>query len=81
MQRLTPTHPIDRELRRAHLEAAKPITIGNSVWIGGGVIVCPGITIGDDCVIGAGSVVTRDIPEGMVAMGTLARVIRSVRES
>jgi maltose O-acetyltransferase len=81
VQLLTPTHPMDPELRRAHLEAAKPITIGNNVWIGGGAIVCPGVTIGDDCVIGAGSVVTRDIPEGMVAMGAPARVVRPVRES
>ncbi|MEN2741682.1 sugar O-acetyltransferase [Microbacterium sp. X-17] len=79
VQLLTPTHPIDPELRRAHLEAALPIVIGDNVWLGGGVIVCPGVTIGDDTVIGAGSVVTRDIPAGVVAVGSPARVVRSVR--
>ncbi|WP_348788819.1 sugar O-acetyltransferase [Leifsonia sp. NPDC080035] len=78
VQLLTPTHPIAPEPRRAHLEAALPITIGNNVWLGGGVIVCPGVTIGDDSVVGAGSVVTRDIPAGVVAVGSPARVIRPV---
>ena len=80
VQLLTPTHPIDPAPRRAHLEAARPITIGDNVWIGSGVIVCPGVTIGDNAVIGAGSVVTRDIPADMVAVGSPARVIRSVDE-
>lgn len=79
VQLLTPTHPVDPDLRRDKLEAAKPITIGDNVWLGGGVIVCPGVTIGDDAVIGAGSVVTRDIPAGVVAVGNPARVTRSVR--
>ncbi|MTD12327.1 sugar O-acetyltransferase [Nakamurella sp. YIM 132087] len=78
VQLLTPTHPIDPAPRRAHLEAALPIVIGDNVWLGGGVIVCPGVTIGDNSVIGAGSVVTRDIPADVVAMGSPARVIRSV---
>jgi maltose O-acetyltransferase len=78
VQLLTPTHPIDPAPRRAHLEAAQPIVIGDNVWLGGGVIVCPGVTIGEDSVIGAGSVVTRDIPAGVVAVGSPARVIRSV---
>ncbi|QNE35805.1 sugar O-acetyltransferase [Leifsonia shinshuensis] len=80
VQLLTPTHPIDPEQRRARLEAALPIVIGDNVWLGGGVVVCPGVTIGDDSVIGAGSVVTRDIPAGVVAVGSPARVIRSVRD-
>ncbi|MDH2444901.1 sugar O-acetyltransferase [Amnibacterium sp. CER49] len=78
VQLLTPTHPIDPAPRRAHLEAALPITIGNNVWLGGGVIVCPGVTIGDNSVIGAGSVVTRDIPANVIAVGSPARVIRSI---
>lgn len=78
VQLLTPTHPIAPHLRRAHLEAALPITIGDNVWIGGGAIICPGVTIGDNSVIGAGSVITRDIPADVVAVGNPARVIKSV---
>ncbi|WP_082914265.1 DapH/DapD/GlmU-related protein [Microbacterium sp. H83] len=78
VQLLTPTHPIDPELRRDKLEAAEPITIGDNVWLGGGVIVCPGVTIGENSVIGAGSVVTRDIPAGVVAVGSPARVVRTI---
>lgn len=81
VQLLTPTHPIDPELRRDKLEAAEPITIGDNVWLGGGVIVCPGVTIGDNSVIGAGSVVTRDIPPNVVAVGNPARVLRPVGAS
>ncbi|QHF23159.1 sugar O-acetyltransferase [Rathayibacter sp. VKM Ac-2804] len=78
VQLLTPTHPVEPGPRRDKLEAARPITIGDNVWLGGGVIVCPGVSIGDDSVIGAGAVVTRDIPAGVVAVGNPARVIRSV---
>lgn len=78
VQLLTPTHPIEPGPRRDKLEAAAPITIGDNVWLGGGVIVCPGVSIGDDSVIGAGSVVTRDIPAGVVAVGNPARVVRPV---
>lgn len=78
VQLLTPTHPVDPEPRREKWEAAKPITIGDNVWLGGGVIVCPGITIGDNSVIGAGAVVTRDIPANVVAVGNPARVIREL---
>ncbi|KQO81659.1 maltose acetyltransferase [Frigoribacterium sp. Leaf263] len=78
VQLLTPTHPVEPQPRRDKLEAARPITIGDNVWLGGGVIVCPGVSIGDDSVIGAGSVVTRDIPSGVVAVGNPARVIRDV---
>ncbi|MFT4164851.1 MAG: sugar O-acetyltransferase [Microlunatus sp.] len=81
VQLLTPTHPIAPGPRRDKLEAAKPITIGNNVWLGGGVIVCPGVTIGDDSVIGAGSVVTRDIPAGVLAVGNPARVLRSISDA
>lgn len=76
VQLLTPTHPAEPGPRRDKLEAAAPITIGDNVWLGGGVIVCPGVSIGDDAVIGAGAVVTRDIPARVVAVGNPARVIR-----
>lgn len=64
--------------RRDKLEAAEPIVIGDNVWLGGGVIVCPGVTIGDNSVIGAGAVVTKDIPANVVAVGTPAKVIREI---
>jgi maltose O-acetyltransferase len=76
VQLLTPTHPLDPELRRAAWEAARPITIESNVWLGGGVVVCPGVTIGADTVVGAGAVVTRDLPAGVLAAGTPARVVR-----
>jgi maltose O-acetyltransferase len=78
VQLLTPTHPVDAELRRAKWEAAEPIAIGDNVWLGGGVIVCPGVTIGADTVVGAGAVVTRDLRAGVVAAGVPARVIREL---
>ncbi|NIC06168.1 sugar O-acetyltransferase [Billgrantia bachuensis] len=78
VQVYTATHPLDAEQRRGGLEAAKPITIGDDVWIGGGAILCPGVTIGARSVIGAGSVVTKDIPEDVFAGGNPCRVIRSL---
>ncbi|GMA34499.1 hypothetical protein GCM10025876_07030 [Demequina litorisediminis] len=69
---------MDPQLRRDKWEAAQPIVIEDNVWLGGGVIVCPGVTIGKDSVVGAGSVVTKDIPPGVVAVGNPARVIRPV---
>ncbi|HEX4977293.1 MAG TPA: sugar O-acetyltransferase [Nocardioides sp.] len=78
VQLLTPTHPTDPEPRRAKWEAAQPIRIGDNVWLGGGVVVCPGVTIGDDTVVGAGAVVTRDLPARVVAVGNPARVIREL---
>jgi maltose O-acetyltransferase len=78
---LTPTHPIDPELRRQKYEAAKPIVIGNNVWLGGGAIVLAGVTIGENSVIGAGAVVTRDIPPNVVAAGNPARVIREIAQT
>lgn len=78
VQVYTATHPLDAEQRRSGLEAAKPITIGDDVWIGGGAILSPGVTIGARSVIGAGSVVTKDIPEGVFAGGNPCRVIRSL---
>lgn len=78
VQLLTPTHPVEPEPRRDKLEAARPITIGDNVWLGGGAIVLAGVTIGDNSVIGAGAVVTKDIPANVVAVGNPARVIRSI---
>ncbi|NYI57781.1 sugar O-acetyltransferase [Cellulomonas soli] len=78
VQLLTPTHPVEPEPRRAKWEAARPIVIGDNVWLGGGVIVCPGVTIGENTVVGAGSVVTRDLPANVVAVGNPARVVRTV---
>lgn len=81
VQLLTPTHPIDPELRRQKYEAARPIVIGNNVWLGGGAIVLAGVTIGENSVIGAGAVVTRDIPPNVVAAGNPARVIREIAQT
>jgi maltose O-acetyltransferase len=78
VQLLTPTHPVEPEPRRQKWEAAQPITIGDNVWLGGGVIVLPGVSIGADTVVGAGSVVTRDLPAGVVAVGNPARVVRTL---
>lgn len=78
VQLLTPTHPLEPQPRRDKLEAAEPITIGDNVWLGGGVIVLPGVSIGDNSVIGAGSVVTKDVPAGVLAVGNPARVLRSL---
>ena len=80
VQLVTATHPIDPELRRGGWESAQPITVGDNVWLGSGVIVCPGVTIGDNTVVGAGSVVTRDLRSGVVAFGNPARVQRLIDE-
>lgn len=81
VQLLTPTHPLAAQPRRDKVEAALPITLGDNVWLGGGVIVLPGVTIGDNSVIGAGAVVTRDVPANVIAVGNPARVIRSLPEA
>lgn len=78
VQLLTPVHPLEAQPRKDRLEAARPITIGNNVWLGGGAIICPGVSIGDDSVIGAGAVVTRDIPARSLAVGSPAQVIREL---
>jgi maltose O-acetyltransferase len=80
VQLLTATHPIDPHARRLGWEYGAPITIGDNVWLGGGVIVCPGVTIGDDTVVGAGAVVTRDLPAGVVAFGNPAKPFREIDE-
>jgi maltose O-acetyltransferase len=74
VQILTADHPRDFATRDAGLEFGRPIHIGRNVWIGGGALVLPGVTIGDDAIIGAGSVVTRDVPRGATTMGNPARV-------
>ena len=78
VQFLTATHPVDPEPRRIGWESGEPIALGDNVWLGGGVVVCPGVTIGDDTVVGAGAVVTRDLPAGVVAAGVPARVLREI---
>ena len=79
VQVYTATHPMNAELRRRQ-ESAKAIENGSDVWVGGGAILCPGVRIGSRAVIGAGSVVTRDIPEGVFAAGNPCRVIREITE-
>ncbi|MFI8992611.1 sugar O-acetyltransferase [Streptomyces sp. NPDC053542] len=81
VQLLTPTHELDSERRRAGWEKALPVTIGDNVWLGGGVIVCPGVTIGENTVVGAGAVVTKDLPPGVLAVGNPARVLRKLDET
>ncbi len=86
---VTPQHPmlpaerhlvLDRQGKPSHMCYAQPVVIGNDCWFGANVVVCPGVTIGDGCVIGAGSVVTKDIPANSVAAGVPCRVIRQLGE-
>jgi maltose O-acetyltransferase len=77
VQLYTATHPMNAELRRSQ-EFGKPIEIGSDVWVGGAAVICPGVTIGSHTVIGAGSVVTRNIPAGVFAAGNPCRVIRQI---
>ena len=74
----TVSHPLSAKERREYFAWAKPVTIGNDVWIGGNVTILPGVTIGDNVVIGAGAVVTEDIPSGSVAVGVPARVVKEL---
>ncbi|MDE6470459.1 MAG: sugar O-acetyltransferase [Eubacterium sp.] len=76
----TAEHPIDAGQRRAGLEIAKPITVGNNVWIGTGATVLAGVTIGDNSVIGAGSVVTKSIPNNVVAVGVPCKVVKKITD-
>ena len=75
----TAGHPIEYELRNKGIEYAKPIKVGNNVWFGGNVCVLPGVTIGDNVVIGAGSVVNKDIPSGTVAVGNPCKVVKNIK--
>jgi maltose O-acetyltransferase len=81
VQLLTPTHPLDGPRRREGWERAEPIVIEDGAWLAAGVIVCPGVTIGADAVIGAGSVVLADMPAGHLCVGTPCRPLRRVSES
>ena len=74
----TAAHPIEPDLREQGLEYNKPIRIGRNCWIGAGVVILPGITIGDNVVIGAGSIVTKDLPDNVVAVGNPCRILRKV---
>ena len=81
VQIYTATHPMDHVQRASGLESGKSITIGDDVWIGGSVVICPGVTIGDRTVVGAGSVVTKDIPADVFAAGNPCKVIRNLKSS
>lgn len=79
VQIYTTTHPIDFKERASGLEYAKPISIGEDVWVGGSVVICQGVRIGDRTVIGAGSVVIKDIPSDVFAAGNPCKVIRGLK--
>lgn len=81
VQLLTATHPVDPVARRAGWESGVPITLEDNVWLGGGVTVLPGVSVGRDTVVGAGAVVTRDLPAGVVAVGNPARVVREITDA
>lgn len=78
---ITPTgHPVDPTLRKGGMQFSIPVKIGNDVWIGANVVILPGVTIGDNSVIGAGSIVTKDIPSNVVAVGNPCKVLREISE-
>jgi len=78
VQMYTAAHPLEADVRRSGLEYARPIRIGHDVWIGGGAIILPGVTIGDGSVVGAGSVVVHDVPPASVVVGNPARIVRAL---
>ncbi|GAB2909850.1 sugar O-acetyltransferase [Rhodococcus aerolatus] len=78
VQLLTATHPLDAARRRDGWEGSAPVAVGDGAWLGGGVVVLPGVSIGADAVVGAGSVVTRDVPAGVLVVGNPARVVREL---
>lgn len=78
VQLLTALHPLEAEPRRLGIETAQPVTIGDRAWLAAGVIVCPGVSIGSEAVIGAGSVVTRDMPPAHLCLGNPCRAIRAL---
>ncbi|MCH5271047.1 MAG: sugar O-acetyltransferase [Lachnospiraceae bacterium] len=77
----TAGHPLHPDSRNSGYEYGIPVTIGNNVWLGGNVVILPGVTIGDNAVIGAGSVVTKDIPENMLAAGNPCKIIREITDA
>jgi maltose O-acetyltransferase len=79
VQIYTATHPLEAKARNSGREFAKPITIGNNVWIGGGAIICPGVTLGDNVVVGAGAVVTKSFGDDVFIGGNPAKVIRAIK--
>jgi maltose O-acetyltransferase len=81
VQMYTAAHPLEADVRRSGLEYARPIRIGHDVWIGGGAIILPGVTIGDGSVVGAGSVVVHDVPSASVVVGSPARIVRTLEGS
>jgi len=74
----TAVHPLDARTRRSGLEAAQPVTVGDNVWLGGSCVICPGVSIGDNTVVGAGSIVVRDLPANVLAVGNPCTVIRKL---
>lgn len=76
----TAGHPIDADIRNTQLEYGKPVTMGNNVWIGGNTVINPGVTIGNNVVIGSGAVVTKDIPDNVIAVGNPCRVLREITD-
>jgi maltose O-acetyltransferase len=80
VQIYTAGHPVDPDERRSGAEFGRPVAIGDGAWIGGGSIVCPGVTIGANTVVGAGSVVTRDLPPNVIAVGNPCRVLRALAD-
>jgi maltose O-acetyltransferase len=80
VQMYTAAHPLEADVRRSGLEYARPIRIGHDVWIGGGAIILPGVTIGDGSVVGAGTVVVHDVPPASVVVGNPARIVRTLED-
>ena len=78
VQIYTATHPLEAKLRNSGREFAKPIKIGNNVWIGGHAVICPGVTIGDNVVIGAGAVVTKSFPDEVFIAGNPAQIVKTI---
>ncbi|PWT77987.1 MAG: maltose acetyltransferase [Acidobacteria bacterium] len=78
VQIYTALHPLDAHTRRSGLETAKPVTVGHNVWLGGSCVICPGVSIGDNTVVGAGAVVVRDLPANALAVGNPCKVIRQL---
>ena len=78
VQIYTATHPIGYKERNSGIEFAKPISIGNNVWIGGNSVICPGVTLGNNVVVGAGSVVTKNFPDNVVIAGNPAKIIKTI---